>query len=152
MNAPAIAVEPQGTREYIKDAVRNAGADVVPVEQATGDYFGAERPGDNLFAETLLAVDLNTGERKWHYQLVHHGIWDMDIPCAPILFDAVVDGRAVKAVAQPTKQAFLYVFDRKTGQPVPPAGVTILEPPQASEQERVPLDAARQVGYRTEPA
>jgi quinoprotein glucose dehydrogenase len=92
----------------------------LPVEQATGDYFGADRPGDNLFAETLLAVDLNTGERKWHYQLVHHGIWDMDIPCAPILFDAVVDGRTVKAVAQPTKQAFLYVFDRVTGRPLWP--------------------------------
>jgi quinoprotein glucose dehydrogenase len=92
----------------------------LPVEQATGDYFGSERPGDNLFAETLLAVDLNTGKRKWHYQLVHHGIWDMDIPCAPILFDAVVDGRTVKAVAQPTKQAFLYVFDRVTGQPLWP--------------------------------
>jgi quinoprotein glucose dehydrogenase len=92
----------------------------LPVEQATGDYYGAERPGDNLFSETLLAVDLNTGERKWHFQLVHHGIWDMDIPAAPILFDAVVDGRAVKAVAQPTKQAFLYVFDRVTGEPLWP--------------------------------
>jgi len=92
----------------------------LPVEQATGDYYGAERPGDNLYSETLLAVDLYTGERKWHYQLVHHGIWDMDIPCAPILFDTVIDGRTVKAVAQPTKQAFLYVFDRVTGQPVWP--------------------------------
>jgi quinoprotein glucose dehydrogenase len=92
----------------------------LPIEQATGDYYGAERPGDNLFSETLLAVDLNTGERKWHYQLVHHGIWDMDIPAAPILFDAVVDGRAVKAVAQPTKQAFLYSFDRVTGEPLWP--------------------------------
>ena len=92
----------------------------LPVEQATGDYFGEERPGDNLYSETLLAVDLNTGERKWHFQLVHHGIWDMDIPCAPILFDAVVDGRTVKAVAQPTKQAFLYVFDRVTGRPLWP--------------------------------
>ena len=63
----------------------------LPVEQPTGDYFGANRPGDNLFGETLLAVDLYTGERKWHYQLVHHGIWDYDIPCAPILID--VDGR-----------------------------------------------------------
>ena len=89
----------------------------LPVEEATGDYYGADRPGDNLFGETLLAVDLNTGERKWHFQLVHHGIWDYDIPCAPILFDAVVDGRTVKAVAQPTKQAFLYVFDRVTGEP-----------------------------------
>jgi len=92
----------------------------LPVEEATGDYYGADRPGDNLFAETLLAVDLNTGKRKWHFQLVHHGIWDNDIPCAPILFDTVVDGRAVKAVAQPTKQAFLYVFDRVTGKPLWP--------------------------------
>jgi quinoprotein glucose dehydrogenase len=92
----------------------------LPVEQATGDYYGAERPGDNLYSETLLAVDLNTGKRKWHYQLVHHGIWDFDIPCAPILFDTVIDGRPVKAVAQPTKQAFLYVFDRVTGEPLWP--------------------------------
>jgi quinoprotein glucose dehydrogenase len=92
----------------------------LPVEAGTGDYYGAYRPGDNLFADTLLAVDLNTGERKWHYQLVHHGIWDHDIPCAPILIDITVDGRAIKAVAQPTKQAFLYVFDRVTGEPIWP--------------------------------
>ena len=70
------------------------------------------RLGDNLFSESLVAVDLNTGERKWHYQLVHHGIWDHDIPCAPILADVVIDGQLRKIVAQPTKQAFLYVFDR----------------------------------------
>jgi quinoprotein glucose dehydrogenase len=92
----------------------------LPVEEATGDYFGANRPGDNLFGETLLAVDLHTGKRKWHYQLVHHGIWDNDIPCAPILLDVTVDGKRIKAVAQPTKQAFLYVFDRTTGKPVWP--------------------------------
>jgi quinoprotein glucose dehydrogenase len=92
----------------------------LPVEEATGDYYGGERPGDNLFSETLVAVDLNTGRRKWHYQLVHHGIWDFDIPCAPILFDTVIAGRTVKAVAQPTKQAFLYVFDRVTGEPLWP--------------------------------
>lgn len=92
----------------------------LPVEAATGDYYGANRPGDNLFADTLLAVDLYTGERIWHYQLVHHGIWDHDIPCAPILIDIEVDGRPVRAVAQPTKQAFLYVFDRATGEPVWP--------------------------------
>ena len=92
----------------------------LPVEEATGDYFGGTRPGDNLFGETLLAVDLYTGERKWHYQLVHHGIWDNDIPCAPILIDVTVDGKPVKAVAQPTKQAFLYVFDRVTGEPIWP--------------------------------
>ncbi len=92
----------------------------LPVEAATGDYYGAYRPGDNLFAETLLAVDLHSGERQWHFQLVHHGIWDQDIPCAPILLDINVDGRLIKAVAQPTKQAFLYVFDRETGEPVWP--------------------------------
>ena len=92
----------------------------LPVESATGDYFGADRPGDNLFAESLVAVDLQTGKRKWHFQLVHHGIWDHDIPCAPILVDIRKDGKIIKAVAQPTKQAFMYVFDRVTGQPLWP--------------------------------
>jgi len=92
----------------------------LPIESATGDYFGADRPGDNLFAESLVAVDLQTGKRKWHFQLVHHGIWDHDIPCAPILVDIRRDGKLIKAVAQPTKQAFMYVFDRVTGQPLWP--------------------------------
>jgi quinoprotein glucose dehydrogenase len=92
----------------------------LPVESATGDYYGGPRPGNNLFGETLVAVDLQTGTRKWHYQLVHHGIWDMDIPCAPILFDVAINGRTIKAVAQPTKQAFLYVFNRETGEPIWP--------------------------------
>ena len=92
----------------------------LPVELPTGDYYGGHRPGNGLFGETLVAVDLMSGQRKWHYQLVHHGIWDMDIPCAPILADITVNGRALKAVAQPTKQANLYVFDRVTGQPVWP--------------------------------
>ena len=92
----------------------------LPVELPTHDYYGGERPGNNLFGESLVAVDLQTGQRKWHYQLVHHGIWDMDIPCAPILADITVNGRTIKAVAQPTKQAFLYVFDRVTGQPIWP--------------------------------
>jgi quinoprotein glucose dehydrogenase len=92
----------------------------LPVELPTGDYFGGHRHGNGLFGESLVAVDLQTGQRKWHYQLVHHGLWDMDIPCAPILADINVNGRAIKAVAQPTKQSFLYVFDRITGQPVWP--------------------------------
>jgi quinoprotein glucose dehydrogenase len=92
----------------------------LPVEMPTHDYYGGARPGNGLFGETLVAVDLKTGQRKWHYQLVHHGIWDMDIPCAPILADITVNGRTIKAVAQPTKQAFLYVFDRVTGQPIWP--------------------------------
>jgi quinoprotein glucose dehydrogenase len=92
----------------------------LPVESPTGDYYGGHRPGNNLYGESLVCVDLKTGQRKWHYQLVHHPLWDMDISSGPILADIVVNGRAVKAVAQPTKQGFLYVFDRVTGKPVWP--------------------------------
>jgi quinoprotein glucose dehydrogenase len=92
----------------------------VPVELPTGDYYGGHRPGAGLFGESLVALDVKTGKRKWHYQLVHHGIWDMDIPCAPILADITVNGKLIKAVAQPTKQGWLYVFDRATGEPVWP--------------------------------
>jgi quinoprotein glucose dehydrogenase len=92
----------------------------LPVELPTGDYYGGDRPGNGLFGESIVAVDLQTGKRKWHRQLVHHGIWDMDIPAAPILCDIAVGGRTVKAVAQPTKQSFLYVFNRETGEPIWP--------------------------------
>lgn len=92
----------------------------LPVESPTGDYYGGHRPGNNLFGESLVAVDLQTGKRAWHYQLVHHPIWDYDIPCAPILVNITVGGRHIAAVAQPTKQGFVYVFDRKTGEPVWP--------------------------------
>ena len=92
----------------------------LPVELPTGDKYGGHRPGAALFGESLVAVDLQTGKRIWHYQLVHHGLWDMDIPCAPILTDITVDGKTVKAIAQPTKQEFLYVFDRVTGKPIWP--------------------------------
>jgi quinoprotein glucose dehydrogenase len=92
----------------------------LPVELPTGDYYGGHRPGTGLFGESLVALDLKTGQRKWHYQLVHHGLWDMDIPCAPILADITVNGRQIKAVAQPTKQGWLYVFDRTNGKPVWP--------------------------------
>jgi quinoprotein glucose dehydrogenase len=92
----------------------------LPVESPTGDYYGGHRPGNNLFGESLVAVDLKTGQRRWHYQLVHHPLWDMDISSAPLLADITVNGKAVKAVAVPTKQGFLYVFDRVTGQPVWP--------------------------------
>jgi hypothetical protein len=92
----------------------------VPVELPTGDYYGGHRPGAGLFGESLVALDVKTGQRKWHYQLVHHGIWDMDIPGPPTLADITVNGRTIKAIAQPTKQAWLYVFDRATGQPVWP--------------------------------
>jgi len=92
----------------------------LPVESPTGDYYGGHRPGNNLYGESLVCVDLKTGQRKWFYQLVHHPLWDMDISSAPLLADINVNGRAVKAVAQPTKQGILYVFDRVTGQPVWP--------------------------------
>ena len=92
----------------------------LPLEMPTNDYFGGHRHGDNLFADSVLALDLHTGERAWHYQTIHHDVWDWDLPCAPILADITVDGRAIKAVAQPTKQGWLYVLDRETGEPVWP--------------------------------
>jgi quinoprotein glucose dehydrogenase len=92
----------------------------LPVESPTSDYYGGERPGDNLYGESLVCVDLRTGKRKWHFQVVHHPIWDYDLSSAPILADINVGGRAIKAVALPSKEAFLYVFDRATGEPVWP--------------------------------
>jgi quinoprotein glucose dehydrogenase len=92
----------------------------MPIELSTGDYYGGHRPGNNLFTESLVAVDLHTGKRKWHFQFVHHGIWDFDLPCAPILGDVTVDGKRIKAVAVPSKQGFLYSFDRQTGEPLWP--------------------------------
>ena len=92
----------------------------LPVELPTGDYYGGNRPGNGLFGESIVALDIKTGRRKWHYQTVHHGIWDMDIPDAPILVDINVDGKMIKAIAQATKQAWVYVLDRTNGQPVWP--------------------------------
>ena len=92
----------------------------LPVELPTGDYYGGNRPGAGLFGETLVALDLKTGQRKWHFQFIHHGIWDFDMANPPILADITVNGRAIKAIAQPTKQSLLYVFDRTNGQPVWP--------------------------------
>ena len=90
------------------------------VEMPTGDFEGQYRPGNTLYDECIVAVDLKTGQRKWHYQLVHHGLWDYDPPCAAILCDIPVKGKMVKALAQPTKQAFLYVLNRETGEPIWP--------------------------------
>jgi quinoprotein glucose dehydrogenase len=92
----------------------------VPVEMPTGDYYGGNRPGNTLFDESLVALDIKTGIRKWHYQTVHHGLWDYDLSCAPILFDVTMNGRRIKALAQPTKQAFLFVLNRETGAPIWP--------------------------------
>ena len=92
----------------------------LPLSTPTGDYYGGQRPGNNLFAESLVCLDARTGERIWHFQVVHHGIWDYDFPAAPNLVDITVDGREIKAVAIVSKQGFTYVFDRVTGEPVWP--------------------------------
>lgn len=92
----------------------------LPVESPTGDYYGGTRPGDNLYGESLVAVDYKTGERRWHYQLVHHPIWDYDVSAPPMLVDVVKDGRTIKALAQATKQTYVYVLDRATGEPIFP--------------------------------
>jgi quinoprotein glucose dehydrogenase len=97
-----------------------AGLVYLPVEDPTSDYYGGHRPGNNLFGDSIVCVDLKTGQRKWHFQVVHHPIWDYDMSSAPILLDANVNGKLIKAVAVPSKQSFLYVFDRITGQPIWP--------------------------------
>src|SRR5258707_14320436 len=97
-----------------------AGLAYLPVEDPTSDFYGGHRPGNNLFGDTLVCVDIKTGQRKWHFQIAHHPIWDYDLSSAPILLDINVGGKPIKAVALPSKEAFLYVFDRITGQPVWP--------------------------------
>jgi glucose dehydrogenase len=92
----------------------------LPLTSATNDMYGGHRLGNNLFANTLVCVKCATGERVWHYQIVHHDLWDYDLPAAPVLGDITVGGRRIKAVVQVTKQAFAFVFDRTNGQPVWP--------------------------------
>ena len=110
----------------------------LPVEMPTGDYYGGHRHGDGLFGNSIVALDLQTGQRKWHYQTIHHDIWDWDLPCAPILLNLTIDGRAVAAVAQPSKQGFVYVLDRVTGEPL-------------FEIEERPVAATDVPGERTSP-
>ena len=92
----------------------------LPTNTPAPDYYGGHRPGENLFAESVVALDIETGRREWHFQAVHHGLWDYDFPAAPNLVDVEVDGRPVKALAQVSKQGFVYVFDRVTGEPIWP--------------------------------
>jgi len=92
----------------------------VPTEEPANDYYGVNRPGDDLFSESIVALDLKTGVRKWHFQTIHHGMWDSDLPCAPMLYDMVQNGRKVPVLAQPTKTAFLFVLNRENGQPIWP--------------------------------
>ena len=89
----------------------------VPFGTGRFDFYGGDRPGDNLFANSLVALDARTGKRLWHHQLVHHDVWDYDLPTAPRLLTIRRNGQPVDVVAQPTKQGFLFVFDRVTGQP-----------------------------------
>jgi quinoprotein glucose dehydrogenase len=92
----------------------------IPTNGATVDFYGGFRPGDNLFGTSLIALDVKTGERKWHFQMVHHDIWNYDTPTAPVLLDVTQNGQTIPAVAQVTKQAFTYVFNRETGEPLWP--------------------------------
>jgi quinoprotein glucose dehydrogenase len=92
----------------------------IPVEAPSGDTYGGQRPGANLFSDSVVCLDAKTGKRIWYYQLIHHELWDYDIPAAPILLDITVDGKKIKALAQVNKSAFTFVFDRTNGKPVWP--------------------------------
>tara|TARA_Y100000588_G_scaffold251980_1_gene266513 strand:- start:1500 stop:2363 length:864 start_codon:yes stop_codon:yes gene_type:complete len=99
----------------------NLGYVYLPTGTVTNDYYGADRPGDNLFSESIVAVDVETGQRVWHFQAIHHGLWDWDFPTHPNLLDITVNSRTIQALAQVSKQGFTYVFDRVTGDPVWPS-------------------------------
>jgi quinoprotein glucose dehydrogenase len=122
----------------------------LPISTPTNDHYGGHRPGDNLFAESVVALDARTGKRVWHFQAVHHGVWDYDLPAAPVLADVTVDGKRRKVLAQVSKQAFVYVLDRETGTPIwaideqPVAQSTVpgesLSPTQPFPSRPVPFD------------
>ena len=113
----------------------------IPTNTTAPDYYGGHRHGDNLFAESILCLDLETGKRIWHFQAVHHGLWDYDNPAAPNLLDVTVDGRRIKALAQVTKQGFLFAFDRETGKPIWPI----------EERPVPPSDVPGEKAARTQP-
>ena len=92
----------------------------VTTDAPTNDYFGGHRPGDNLFGNSVVAIDVETGERVWHFQAIHHDIWDRDFPHPPQLIDVTVDGEEIPALVQSSKQAFIYAFNRVTGEPIWP--------------------------------
>jgi len=126
---------------------REAGLVYVPVEDPTDDAYGGARPGNDLYGDSIVCLDINTGKLKWYFQVTHHPIWDYDMSSPPLLADINVDGKAIKAVAVPSKQAFLYMFDRLTGKPIWP----IVEKPVA--QSDVPGEkTAKTQPFPTKPA
>src|SRR5262245_21654904 len=104
----------------IMSADEDLGYVYLPTSTPTNDHFGGHRPGDNLFAESIVCLEVGTGRRVWHFQTTHHGLWDYDLPAAPVLADVTIQGRRRKVLAQVSKQAFVYVLDRETGKPVWP--------------------------------
>jgi quinoprotein glucose dehydrogenase len=136
----------QGSAEYTGNtgvwgqmsADESLGLVYLPTEMPTGDYYGGHRPGANLFSDSVVALDIRTGRRKWHYQFIQHDIWDWDLPCAPILADVTIDGRPRKILAQPTKQGWLYVFDRETGQPIWPIEERAVAPSDVPGEKAYP--------------
>ena len=124
----------------------------LPVEAPTSDYYGGHRPGDNLYGQSLVCLDVATGERIWHFQTVHHPIWDYDLPAPPVLIDIVVDSNEIPAVAQITKQGLTFVFDRRTGEPVwPIEEVVVMQSDVPGEQtaETQPIPALPEPFGRT---
>jgi quinoprotein glucose dehydrogenase len=113
----------------------------LPLSTPSNDYYGVRRPGANLFAESIVCLDAASGERKWHFQIVHHGLWDYDLPAAPILTSITANGRRIDAVVQLTKQGFAFVFDRVTGAPVWPI----------EERAVAPSDVPGETAWKTQP-
>ena len=110
----------------------------LPVSTPSNDYYGVRRPGANLFAESLVCLDAATGQRKWHFQIVHHGLWDYDLPAAPILMPIVTEGRRIDAVVQLTKQGFVFAFNRVTGEPVWPIAERAVPPSDVPGEQAWP--------------
>jgi quinoprotein glucose dehydrogenase len=119
----------------IMSADETLGYVYLPVSTPTSDFYGGQRPGANLYADSLVAIDAETGKRVWHFQTTHHGVWDYDPPAAPVLADVTIGGRQRKVVAQVTKQGFCFVFDRATGEPIWPIDERPV-PPSTLEGER----------------
>ncbi|MEY4636551.1 MAG: hypothetical protein RJA55_2349 [Acidobacteriota bacterium] len=135
-----------GSNEYagkvtvwtMMSADEDLGQVYLPTNTTAPDFYGAHRLGDNLFAESIVALDIATGKRVWHFQTVHHGLWDYDNPAAPNLLDITVEGKRIKALAQITKQGYVYTFDRVTGRPVWPIVETPVPPSDVPGEKASP--------------